>query len=437
MVIANYISIALSTMCLAILFLVYFCIMIEHDRKAKLIRVFKTTILCNAGIIFFDIIAYLTAGHTDQFAFYMVRIANFLHYTFGSLSLTAVTIYVITYIEIRTKISRNIKIVVFSLCAISLLLTIISQFNGMYYSIDEFNIYHRGEVFWLSQVLPITGMLLNMGIVLFYYKAFEKKLFVFVLAYIVLPILALSLAMLYYGVTFINIAATLSVLLLYIGFQIEHSQNKSLRIKRMNDRLEIQKEYYKMLHTHIDETKKARHDLRYHISVFQSFIDTGETQKLAGYLSEYKKSIPDDTGLEYCENYAVNSILHYFVEMALSEGVQVDVHTELPEKISINDTDLCIIFGNCLENAIEASRKVEGSKFIKVSSVIRGDMLAITVDNSFSGAVIKRGEMFLSEKQDGGIGISSVNAVADKYKGETRFETKDNVFLASIMLQLG
>jgi len=205
----------------------------------------------------------------------------------------------------------------------------------------------------------------------------------------------------------------------------------------MDDRLEIQNEYYKMLHKHIDETKKARHDLRYHISVFQSFIDTGETEKLAGYLSEYKKSIPDDTGLEYCENYAVNSILHYFVEMALSEGIQVDVHTELPEKININDTDLCIIFGNCFENAIEASRKVNGSKFIKVSSVIRGDMLAITVDNSFCGAVVKRGEMFLSEKQDGGIGISSVNAVADKYNGETRFETKDNVFQASIMLQVG
>ena len=436
MVIANYISIALSTMCIAILFLVYFCIMIEHDRKSKLICVFKITILCNAGLILFDIIAYLTAGQPDQFAFYMVRIANFLHYAFGSLSLTAVAMYVITYIEIKLKISRNIKIIVFSLCAVSLLLTVISQFNAMYYSIDEFNVYHRGDMFWLSQVLPIVSMFINMGLVLFYYKIFEKKLFVFIIAYIILPILALSLAMFYFGVTFINIATTLSVLLLYIGFQIEHSQNKSLRIKKMNDRLEIQNEYYNMLRKYIDETKKARHDLRYHISVFQSFIDTGDTGKLAGYLNEYKKSIQDDTGLEYCENYAVNSILHYYVEMARNEDIQVDVHTELPEKISVNDTDLCIIFGNCLENAIEASRKVNGSKFIKVNSVIRGDMLAIVVDNSFTGAIVKRGEMFLSEKQDGGIGISSVNAVADKYNGETRFETKDTVFQASIMLQV-
>jgi uncharacterized protein with GYD domain len=43
----------------------------------------------------------------------------------------------------------------------------------------------------------------------------------------------------------------------------------------------------------------------------------------------------------------------------------------------------------------------------------------------------------MSQKREGeGIGISSVKAVAQKYDGVARFEAKDNIFQASVMLQL-
>jgi len=64
-----------------------------------------------------------------------------------------------------------------------------------------------------------------------------------------------------------------------------------------------------------------------------------------------------------------------------------------------------------------------------------GNMLGITVDNSFSGEVKKDGDLFLSGKREGeGIGIASVRAVAKKHGGLTRFEAKDGVFQASVLL---
>ncbi|MCL2628368.1 MAG: GHKL domain-containing protein [Oscillospiraceae bacterium] len=437
MVLSNYISISLSSFCIVILLLVYACVLIEHDKGTKMIRLFMSYIMCSLGLVVFDIVAYLTGGNPEPYAYYLVRISNFLHYAFGPLALTAFTFYMFAYLEVKTKVPQSLKAAMLSMCAFSLVLTVISQFTGIYYTIDENNIYHRGEIFWLSQLLPLAGLIMNMGIVVYYRKIFERKFLIFSLAYMVLPVMALCMAMLYYGVTFINIATTLSVLVLYIGVQIEHSQSKTIRIKEMDNQLELQREYYLMLQTHIDETKKARHDLRHHLSVFQSFADTGETEKLAGYINEYEASLPDDTGLAFCENYAVSSILRYYVDIAKREGISVEVHTELPEKTSVGDTDLCIVFGNCIENAIEAARKVTGKKFIKVNSMIIGDMLAIVIDNSFAGDIIKKGDTFASSKRGGGIGVSSVKAVARRYNGETKFEAKDNVFQASVMLPVG
>ena len=406
----------------------------ERDRRSNLTRFFGYFIFSNIGIIASDAIAYMVEGDTGLFAFYAVRIANFLHYSFGALVLASMTFYILAHLDLSVRIPQRLRDVVLTLCALSLILTIVSQFTGIYYYIDELNVYHRGDVFWLSQVLPMISMLLNMVIVLYYRKAFERKFLVFFLAYMILPMTALCLALMFYGITFINIATTLSVLILYIGVQIEHTRNMAIRIREMDVQQELQGEHYKMLRDHIDETRRARHDLRHHLSVFLSFIDKGETEKLAGYISEYQASLPDDTEVTFCKNYAVSSILSYYVGIARREGIDINVHTELPEKTGVSDTDLCIVFGNCVENAIEACRKTTENKFIIVNSDIVGDMLSITVDNSFDGELTKEGDVFLSRKHDGGIGISSVRMVAHKYNGEARFKARGNVFQASVML---
>jgi sensor histidine kinase YesM len=67
-------------------------------------------------------------------------------------------------------------------------------------------------------------------------------------------------------------------------------------------------------------------------------------------------------------------------------------------------------------------------------------MLAITIDNNFDGVIEKEGGVYLSRKSSEdrprGIGISSVQAVAQKYGGEARFEAKGNVFQVSVMLRV-
>lgn len=202
--------------------------------------------------------------------------------------------------------------------------------------------------------------------------------------------------------------------------------------------LAMENTHYATISRHIEETKAARHDLRHHLALIQAYVDSGNNKKLKEYINQYIESVPEDTVITLCKNYAVNSITHYYMDQARAENIETDIHITLPEVIGIADSDLCIVFGNLLENAVEACRSSKASNlFIAVSATLAGNYVVIAVDNSFEGDIRRDKDVFLSSKHNGkGIGITSVQAVAEKYSGQTKFDYFDNVFRASVMLRL-
>ena len=220
---------------------------------------------------------------------------------------------------------------------------------------------------------------------------------------------------------------------------IETDENATLRenVRMVNMQLSFQKSAYENLNKWITETKAAQHDLRHHLSVIEMYLQSNDYDDLRKYLDEYKSSLPDNKELFLCGNSVANVIVIHYMEIAGKEGISIATSLHLPQEIGIADMDLCIIFGNCLENALEACRRMEnGQKYIHVKSKLHGNMLGITIDNSFDGKVeIKNGKL-LSRKRDSeeGLGLSSVRAVAAKYNGTALFTFKENEFQVSVML---
>ena len=217
--------------------------------------------------------------------------------------------------------------------------------------------------------------------------------------------------------------------------QTENNAQLNLNLVFAERQIELQGENYVQLQSFINETKRARHDLRHHLSAIQSMLNTDEKEKLADYINRYIASLPDDTEIIFCKNFAVNSLLQYYIGLARNENIYVDAKLHLPEDTGISDTDFCIIFGNSIENAIEACRKVSGEKFIKINSRPQGKMLMITIDNSFNGELIRKGDKLMSTKHEGeGLGTSSIKGVVQKYNGTAGFSATENVFQVSIVL---
>ena len=111
-------------------------------------------------------------------------------------------------------------------------------------------------------------------------------------------------------------------------------------------------------------------------------------------------------------------------------GIDFTVRLNVPaDTEQITDAELCVIFGNLLENAVEAcGRMSEGRKFIRLNSAVHLGTLTITMDNSFDGQVRQENGKFRSSKRDDfGVGLSSIQEVARKCGGEARFEPDGRV----------
>ena len=108
--------------------------------------------------------------------------------------------------------------------------------------------------------------------------------------------------------------------------------------------------------------------------------------------------------------FSVNAVLDLIV-------TGYDISLEIPDETSLTDTQLCIIFGNLLENAIEACCRTENeNRFIKLSSNIKAGMLYIAMDNSCDGNIrIENGGFISSKRNEIGTGINSITAIVKKY----------------------
>jgi hypothetical protein len=208
--------------------------------------------------------------------------------------------------------------------------------------------------------------------------------------------------------------------------------------------LEYQKERHALILGLESALKTASHDMRHHIAVLGDLSGSGDNEAVGRYLREMAASLPSASPETICENGAVNAIAGHYISSAAAAGVKTDVKLWVPRDTGrVTDTDLCVIVGNLLENALEAcARMTGGDRFIRAYSAVENGALSIMVENSFDGYVLSEGGAFMSRKADGatppreGIGILSVRAVCAKYGGLADFAATGGVWKASALVDM-
>lgn len=210
-----------------------------------------------------------------------------------------------------------------------------------------------------------------------------------------------------------------------------HTQLQA-NLQHIEKRLSLQIQSYRLLTEKIENIRKARHDLRHHLHVMNAYVKNGQHEELAHYLMEYSESMPPDSGFIYCRNSAVNSVISYYLEQAVNAGTFLDIRIDITENMTIQDSDLCIIFGNIFENAAKSClRQEDGRKFIRCRCETIDNKIVLTVDNSVPETERCSAK---DERKPSGIGLSSITAVTKKYGGYTHFSCLDGVFSSSVVL---
>lgn len=212
-------------------------------------------------------------------------------------------------------------------------------------------------------------------------------------------------------------------------------------LKYADRSLLAQKKQYETVSAHMEEMKKARHDLRQHLAVVQSYIERDDRAGLSEYIEIYKTELPPDIIEIYCRNQVINALICYYASQARRHKIRFEAQADYPEQCPVPDTEVTVILGNLLENAVEACLREKNGKCSIRLRIFRKNKssLVFLTDNTCSGTVRfdADGKTPLSSKRKGvGIGVSSIREIADRYGGDTLFEQKAGMFYASVWLQI-
>lgn len=220
--------------------------------------------------------------------------------------------------------------------------------------------------------------------------------------------------------------------------QLRQQAKADEQIRQLERLTRIHSNQYSMLQSHIRDMSHARHDLRQHIRTIQGCLDSGDMESLRAYVKMYGESLPMEKALSFCSNQPVNAILNYYASKAAQDGIDMEVSVDLPQKTLIPESELCVLIGNLLENALNACTPHPdiSRRFIHVRGGQSSEtMLTLAIDNTSPKPPVYIDEKFVSSKREGfGLGTESVRAIAEKYNGDTRFEWKDGIFYVSVML---
>lgn len=214
------------------------------------------------------------------------------------------------------------------------------------------------------------------------------------------------------------------------------AQRTELRVTNelLNEQVENEKQHYEALVDQFETARTLRHDIANHMYTIQALLSSGDTERAAQYAAEIAPKHRFSSSLGRCENRIVDAFMASRISRLADSGIRIETDVILPQSTTIADSDLIIAFGNLLNNAEEACRKMsEGDRFIYVFAREENGCCTIRMENSTSDDKTRKERI---KGLDRGIGTSILNSLADKYNGTFVTGEKNGVFMAALTMLL-
>ena len=294
--------------------------------------------------------------------------------------------------------------------------------------------YHENEVFCVIQSL----LLIISFFIIFKIRSWKKKKdieafqWVFVLCGVLLSALVLEYQkLLKYGLLYSTAGIpviqdvlkgslisflTMIVLVIVMTFLIWKNRNITGQNTFLLMKEEMEKQKYEEIRASIEQNKELVHDTKNHYLVISEYVKNQEYEKLENYVDEIRRNFVK-------------------INPQIYTGNQLDV-TPL-SSLTMEEREICSLFGNLLDNALEACEKVTDKERKKISIKIEQhmQMLFLEIKNGTDKLPAKSGHTFLTSKQDKslhGYGLKSVERIVTRYDGDLAYEMEDGMFVVSI-----
>lgn len=194
--------------------------------------------------------------------------------------------------------------------------------------------------------------------------------------------------------------------------------------------LDTQYHQYKQSRESIDLVNMRYHDMKHQIQYLRNEQDADKRNE---FLDMMEKEIKTFEAQNKTGNPVLDTILTGKSLYCYKHGITMTsvVDGKLLDFMEV--ADICNIFGNALDNAIESVLHIadKEKRLIHVTVSQLNDFIMIRIENYFEGTLRTDGDNYLTTKEDEknhGYGIKSIKYTADKYDGAVYINTDSNWF---------
>lgn len=196
----------------------------KEGRRTNYIICVQIVVAC---YLLADALAWLYRGMAGPVGYWIVRISNCCVFIIALVITIIFHLYLCNLLfagdwKTLKKIVRVFAVL--GICAIGIVLVIISQFTDLYYYFDENNFYHRNTWHTLHMCLALLALLLDLSLILQYRKRLSKNMYVALLSYFFLPFIATIIQIFYYGISLVNFAVSVSTIFIFVTEIVEQSR---------------------------------------------------------------------------------------------------------------------------------------------------------------------------------------------------------------------
>lgn len=245
-----------------------------------------------------------------------------------------------------------------------------------------------------------------------------------------------------FGNVFVPLAIVFSVfadIAMYLALQ-ENSKISEMKLKmlEMEHELELQYNYYSTLTQEYKEIREYRHDINNLVTAVDAMIQNNnyasEGEKLAESLRERAEAMDIPV---FCANPIVNTVLWQKKQKTLELGIGFSVNIEPSEDFPIERMDICSLFANLIDNAVDEAAKHKNAE-ISIRASREMGMLFIEVTNPSDYEFSSDAGYIKSTKtgKNHGLGIEIIRKTAEKYNGSFLIKSTGSTAAAKVCLTL-
>ncbi len=240
-------------------------------------------------------------------------------------------------------------------------------------------------------------------------------------------------------------AALFNIVLQFYCITLLYLQSALFKKSSMRKELETiqllwhqQKGQYQLSKETIELINHKCHDLKHQVQAIRAVKDEKERET---YLEKIEKSVQIYSAIVRTGNEILDTILTEKSLICENSGIHINCVADGSLLAFMNPVDLYTLFGNALDNAIEAVRKLESKekRVIDIMLYERQSFLMLQIVNPMCGEVkFEDGLPLTTKAKNGyhGYGIKSMLHTIQKYEGHLTTEVKNGCFYFNVMLPL-